>query len=669
MSNIKTFREIENALKDIAFPYDFSYDFKSQLKDYVYTLSHKALIKGDTERKAVTDIYELQKRKEYIRKSFIESMGGLPDPSDDLTAKITGTVQFDGYKVEKIIYSPRNNVYVTTNMYIPDNIEVNGENAAILLLCGHSDTGKSGIGSQRIAQGLVHAGLIVFVQDPIGQGERHEYMINTERPEYTCCWEHDYAGYQCSPLGNHIYRYFVHDSIRALDYLQTRPEIDPMKIGVTGYSGGGMQTAMLMLVDDRPAAVALSNFITSRMYYMNTGQAMDREQIWSGLTERGIDHEDIILSMVPKPVMIICTTSDYFPIEGTLKTYNNCKRFWKFHNKSDNLVFCSDDAYHAYTENNIRKAAAFFLKHLTDRIIDCKTYIEPGVISPLPIDDVRLHCTPTGQVLTSIGGACTIYDQNNTELQRITDMLSEKSKTGKNMKDRALEFLQDCIGKNRTPVQGYFLKRWYEEAHIENGLRADGFLWLALECMANTGIMFTCKENERMKIPVTIAMWDGGIYCLSDHSNFIYETCRKGRAVFVYDVIGNGKTTPHALSWGMVDGFYGSIAKLNDDLIWLNDSLAALRTHNLIRLVDVISNHEYFDVDDGIEIYTHGNYNVYADIAKFIDGDKKIKSVVSDKPFIGFKDFVGKRIYNSNDIASVILPGILNYIDLNEMRG
>ena len=68
--------------------------------------------------------------------------------------------------------------------------------------------------------------------------------------------EHSHAGIQCFLTGRSIARYFTWDGIRAIDYLLTRPEVDPNRIGVTGLSGGGTQSSYIGAIDQRVAAVA-----------------------------------------------------------------------------------------------------------------------------------------------------------------------------------------------------------------------------------------------------------------------------------------------------------------------------------------------------------------------------------------------------------------------------
>ena len=715
MDKMYTFNEIERmASKGIS-----SHDLKDQLRDYVYTLSNKAFDKGDADRDAVTDIAGLEKRREYARECFIKSFGGLPEPSKELGAKVTGTVQFDGYRVEKIIYSPRENVYVTANMYIPDGIKSNGAsaagtnapdgiadagtsaagtnvavtnaagtsaagtNAAVIFVCGHWDIGKQGAGYQIVCQCLVRAGLIVFAQDPVGQGERWSY-IDTEQRVNSCTDEHDYAGYQCIVLGKGITRYFVHDTMRAVDYLLSRPEVDPAKIGITGCSGGGTQTSMMMLTDRRLAAAAPSNFIMNRRYYMRSGMAQDREQIWEGLTGWGVDHEDIILSMAPKPVLLLTTIHDFFPIEAAEKTYSRCERFWDMYGKRDNLEIFHDDFYHKFTVRSAMKAGSFFAKHLLGIDLDPDGYIDATMFSEDKMEEsddyiTMLNCTPTGQVQTSIDGAYTVYDENKRELQRLLDRQAADNKTDRQRyeeqrlaglrKEGALEFLRERIYKNRTDVGNYYLKRWLDATPVDGGLIAEGFYWMSQEDVIETGVVFKAKEDAGRRLPVTVAMWRGGSYDLSGHAEFIQKSCESGRAVFVYDVTGTGMTSQRVINFtDDIYAFYGALFKLNDDLLWLGDSLAALRTHGLLRLVNIIGGNDAFDAGGGIEIYTHGRYSVYADLAKFVVGGDKIENVISDEPLISYKEFINNRFYDRSDIAGVILPGMLDYADLDDIR-
>ena len=103
--------------------------------------------------------------------------------------------------------------------------------------------------------------------------------------------------------------------MRGFDYLCTRPEVDPKKIGITGNSGGGTQSSMAMLWDRRYAAAAPATFIMTREEYLYVGGGQDSEQIWPGFTSNGYDHDDILFAMAPKPVLVLAVDYDFFPIE------------------------------------------------------------------------------------------------------------------------------------------------------------------------------------------------------------------------------------------------------------------------------------------------------------------------------------------------------------------
>ena len=646
-----TFGEIEQIAKNGT----YLYDLKDQLKDYVYKLSDKAFEKGDADRDAVTDKTGIEKRQEYIRECFIKSIGGLPEPSpgtaEGLDAKIIKTNQFDGYRIENIIYTPRENAYVTANMYIPDHITQ--KTGAVIFVCGHWEKGKHAEEYQIVCQYLARAGLIVFAQDPIGQGERVSY-INTNPPVYWGVDEHDYAGFQCLALNKSIARYFVHDTMRAVDYLISRPEVDPEKIGITGNSGGGTQSSLMMLSERRLAAAAPATFIMNRRYYMKTGQAQDREQIWPGLTACGIDHEDIILSMAPKPVLILGVVHDFFPIEATEKTYKRCRRFWDIYGKQNSFERFYDDCDHHYTRKMAQKSAQFFAKHLIGREIG--EFDDDNIENINAVDEKMLYCTPAGQVMTGIAGARAVYDEINIELDLFQAKNIEKEKN----KENAVKFLSERIFKNRTKIDSYFMKRWLNEMFADD-LQVEGYLWMAQEDIINTGLIFKSKENIGKKLPATIAVWSGGTYNLSARADFIKKTCGQNKAVIVLDVTGTGMTSQRAINGNDPLSFYGAVFKLNDDLLWLDDSLAALRVYDIIRFIDIVEqNNNIFELN-GLEIYTHGRYSVYADIAKFIDG--RITKIISDEPFTSYKDFIKNRFYDRTDAAGVILPGLLDFID------
>ncbi len=165
-----------------------------------------------------------------------------------LHARITGSINRDTYRVENVIFESRPGFLVTANLYIPTN----GSHPlpAVIGTCGHTNNGKAGY--QDFAQGLARLGYVVLVYDPIGQGERFQYLnddLSTRINPGTT--EHNHEGGQMTLVGESLSAWRAWDGIRALDYLLTRQEVDPKHVGVTGNSGGGTMTTWLCGVEQR----------------------------------------------------------------------------------------------------------------------------------------------------------------------------------------------------------------------------------------------------------------------------------------------------------------------------------------------------------------------------------------------------------------------------------
>ena len=159
---------------------------------------------------------------------------------------------------------------------------------------GHSERGKLHTSYQKIARLHAKNGLAVLSIDPVGQGERLSYVDEkTDEVKIPgAVPEHQHFGHQCFLTGNYPIRYFICDAMRAIDYIETREELDSEKIGATGTSGGGTMTSLIMAYDKRIKAATPSCFLTTRREYYPSGGVQDAEQIWVGGTKENFDHYD-----------------------------------------------------------------------------------------------------------------------------------------------------------------------------------------------------------------------------------------------------------------------------------------------------------------------------------------------------------------------------------------
>lgn len=319
----------------------------------------------------------------------------FPDKTP-LNAKITGTVEREGIRMEKVIFESRPGFPVTGVLYLPASPA--DALPAVLGLCGHSKNGKAEPNYQAFCQGLALKGFVVFIIDPISQGERVQYL-DTERGQGVdwCCEEHNMLGKQLGLCGDFFGDWLVWDGIRALDYLLERPEVDPSRVGVTGNSGGGTMSTYLHLLDDRPKMTAISCFITSYWHNYNNELPADAEQIPPGILARGCDMADFLIARAPKPVMILGQKNDFFDPRGTREAYEEVRRIYALLGAEEavRLFIGPDD--HGYTQANRQAMYGFFAEHAAVE----GGALEPKEVEPLP--DAQVWCTKEGQAFRMPG--------------------------------------------------------------------------------------------------------------------------------------------------------------------------------------------------------------------------------------------------------------------------
>ncbi len=175
----------------------------------------------------------------------------------------------------------------------------------VLVPCGHSDNGKAAEAYQRACILLAKNGMAVLCYDPIGQGERFQLLDAQGKPVIRGTTEHTMAGIGALLVGRQAASYRIWDGIRGLDYLASRPEVDPERLGCTGNSGGGTMTAYLMALDDRIAVAAPSCYITSLERLFATIGPQDAEQNITGQVAAGMEHADYITMRAPKPTLAV----------------------------------------------------------------------------------------------------------------------------------------------------------------------------------------------------------------------------------------------------------------------------------------------------------------------------------------------------------------------------
>lgn len=629
-------------------PHSFFYGMRDKLYQHSISRSKEFFDKAQCEREKIKTAEDLIEYQKNLKNWFVNSIGGIPyDRNYPLDSKTTGIIEEENIIIEKVIFKARDGVYITANLYLPKNRP--GKSPAVLFQPGHSAEGKASSRYQKVARILTSCGLIVLVVDPVGQGERSGYIEKgLSKPMIPrATFDHQMGGDPCFLTGKQSIRYFIADAMRCIDYLISRQEVDPEKIGATGSSGGGTMTACIAACDERIKAAAPGTFITNREEYIYAGSAQDSEQIWFGSTKEGFDHYELLLCVAPKPYMILAADSDFFPLEGTEKVYDFCKPLWGLLGKSDNLQIHIDRTLHSFSDNLAYAAGKFFTEAFNMDNVKI-------AVSSDALTEKELACTKSGQVGLDFCDARFLYEENKLVYEKIKE-----------------ERLQLPVDKREENAKNFLRKVMYEgrkelppkirtfEAEYDNGLKVQPFMWFPQEQLPNFGMLFTDFSIKELKENPTVLLYDRGTDGLEDIVDKIRDICKCGGAAFVVDLSGMGKNTPYDLNGGrQVKDRYGALDRIVKDMFFYGDSLCALRLFELEYVQKVIK--ELYPGNTA-KIYARGLCSVYAKLYGLLHPDCQIET----EGFSGkLSDIVTSKYYENYNISGVLLPEILKHIDI-----
>jgi len=212
-------------------------------------------------------IEEWQKWRRKLKAKVGELLGGLNDPRCALQPQIIERVACPGYIREKILYYSRPEMLVPAYLLIPEDTEA--PRPAVVACSGHGEGKNDLVGLD--AQGqprqgpsyqkdfaiqLVKRGFVVIAPEHLGFGERRDPW-DIEKGIGSSCQQHSMAALLFGRTNSGLR---VYDIMRAIDYLQTRPEVDSKRLGCVGISGGGLVTLFATAMDERIQACLVSGY-------------------------------------------------------------------------------------------------------------------------------------------------------------------------------------------------------------------------------------------------------------------------------------------------------------------------------------------------------------------------------------------------------------------------
>lgn len=405
-----------------------------------------------------------EKKRPELKKQFLYMAGLDPLPEKtDLKATITGTLKVGDVLIEMVHFQSMPGLYVTGNLYRPKNAK---KVPAILYVCGHSSKGRDGNKTAFQDHGLWFAnnGYICLIVDTLQLGElagKHHGTYNLER-----FWWHS-RGY--TPAGVECW-----NGVRAIDYLCSRPEVDPEKIGVTGISGGGASTVWIAAADDRVKVAVpvsgmsdLESYVSHKvinghcdcMFVHNTFQ-------WEWTT--------ILALFAPKPLLFANSDNDtIFPMDGNRRIIERLRKCYDMLGAKDKVDEYVSKGGHAYRPDLRVAIFSFINKHLKG---------DTGPVKDADFSEIegkKLRVFPEDADLPkdSINATAdeTFVQKADVKLPQAKDFKEWKAGLVKTLKEKALGALPPAEPRN-TFHERQDGKRLIYEGKVEDVVRFRGFL-------------------------------------------------------------------------------------------------------------------------------------------------------------------------------------------------
>jgi dienelactone hydrolase len=318
----------------------------SQLEslDFYFTRQVRSL-EGRFELEVQSKESWLAKKDEY-RRQLAEMLGLDPaPPRTDLHATKTGEFEHEGIVVENLHYQSMPGLYVTANLYRPKVVDK--PLPTVLYVCGHKLVAKNNIsyGNKVYYEhhGIWYAkhGFVCLTIDTVELGELRGVHHGTYSEGR---WWWLARGY--TPAGVEAWA-----GIRGLDYLQTRPDVDKTRFGITGRSGGGAYSWWIAALDDRIKVAAPTAGITDLRNYVLDGCVEHHCDCMFFVNTYRWDFDKVAALIAPRPLCIINTDKDsLFPLDGVMRIYDSTRRVYKLLDAENNLGLQISYGPHADTQ-------------------------------------------------------------------------------------------------------------------------------------------------------------------------------------------------------------------------------------------------------------------------------------------------------------------------------
>jgi dienelactone hydrolase len=348
--------------------------------------------------------------RNHIRRQILVSAGLVPFPErNSLNARRTSRRPHGDFYIEKVVIEPLPGFQLAGNLYLPSKASPNNKVPGVLVPHGHWRHGRAHQTSiysvPALCANLASQGYVAFTWDMIGYDDTRQLPHHFGGSARDQLWSFSLLGLQ------------LWDSIRAIDFLESLPEVDADHIGVTGSSGGGTQTFLLAAVDDRIKAAAPVDMVSSIF------QGDDLCEEAPGL-RIGTNNVEIAAMMAPKPLLLVASTRDSSSNTPT-EEFPAIRSIYALYGRPDLVGFALIDAEHNFNRASRESVYSFFGNHLrnahspSEALTFKETFLERIANDELVFGDKSEH-------LIGASGYEQIFSTWKESAERQTQSMSRK---------------------------------------------------------------------------------------------------------------------------------------------------------------------------------------------------------------------------------------------------
>jgi dienelactone hydrolase len=322
----------------------------STLWDYYARVARRI---SDHALEDITTLDQWQRQRDERLKQFRTMMGLEPMPERcDLSPRVYGGFSGDGYRAEKVAFEILPGVHATANLYRPDPMPV-GCLPAVLYVCGHHVIGVHAYQ----AHGAMWArrGYACLVLDTIEQhdnrGDHHALFYGSRL---------DWVSRGYVPAGGELW-----NSMRAVDFLLSLPEIDPERVGVTGLSGGGAHSFFLPIADERIACAATLCGVDTLKFFIGDWHWLHHCDCMFPYNIFQQDSSDWAALIAPRPLLLGFASKDgLFSPAGYKLLADRTRRIYALYGAEDACRLLEYPGPHGYKPESVEAVNRWFDRHV-----------------------------------------------------------------------------------------------------------------------------------------------------------------------------------------------------------------------------------------------------------------------------------------------------------------